>query len=71
MFIFYYDVFHTAVRQRKNESNDASISTRTPPLRRSMRKKQAPVVDWADQSPSTSSSTREVRYNFPVLKLNV
>jgi len=71
MFIFYYDMFHTAVRQRKNESNDAPMSTRTPLLRRSMTKKQAAVVDREDQSPSTSSSTREVRYNFPVLKLNV
>jgi len=69
--IFFYLQEHTlqaAVQQSKNESNDARMSEKTPSLRRSMREKQASVVDGEDQSPSTSSSTREVRYNSPVLK---
>ena len=64
-------MLQAAVRQSKNESNDARMSEKTPPLRRSMRNKQTSVVDREDQSLSTSSSTREVQCNFPVLKLNV
>ena len=64
-------MLQAAVRHSKNESNDAPMSDKTSPLRQSMRKKQDSVVDREDQSPSTSSFTREVRYDFPVLKLNV